>query len=229
MSVTDIRYIFKFDGGEQLDIPLQFEDDAFDLVKKGAYNKEPYHSEYPKCPHCPYVDDQDYECPLINPLLYFIRVFDKYFSYDNVFVTVEFKDRTVTSATSIQKGFSSLMGLIIPTCGCPHTMYLRPMARFHLPFSNTIETMYRRFSMFCASEFLTCKEGGTIQVELNKLNELNNNIHNINHNICDYLRDTCKKDSFVNAVTILDMFLVSMEVTINKEFHELRKIFGFQR
>ena len=41
------------------------------------------------------------------------------------------------------------------TAGCPWTDRLRPMARFHLPFANEAETVYRSVSMYLLSREMT--------------------------------------------------------------------------
>ena len=72
-------------------------------------------------------------------------------SFDTVGVTVLQSERTVYVETTAQQAMSSVLGLIMATAGCPWTDRLRPMARFHLPFANEAETLYRSVSMFLLS------------------------------------------------------------------------------
>ena len=75
-------------------------------------------------------------------------------SFDTVGVTVVQSERTVYAETTAQQAMSSVLGLIMATAGCPWTDHLRPMARFHLPFANEAETLYRSVSMFLLSREL---------------------------------------------------------------------------
>ena len=58
-------------------------------------------------------------CPQAANLLPIIRAFDDVPSYEPVYVKVVKDDREVSQNTTVAKGVSSLMGLLIATCGCP--------------------------------------------------------------------------------------------------------------
>ena len=60
-------------------------------------------------------------------------------SSERIRLEVTTTDRFVAQDTSAQKGISSMMGLIIATSGCPHTAFLRPMARFHQPLAGELD------------------------------------------------------------------------------------------
>jgi hypothetical protein len=74
-------------------------------------------------------------CPVVLNLAGIVEVFRDYFSYESVKVTVTMRERVSWKTTSLQEGLTSLLGLIIVTSGCPVMEHLKPMARFHLPFS----------------------------------------------------------------------------------------------
>lgn len=81
-------------------------------------------------------------------------------------------ERTVSAETSAQQGLGSLLGLIMATSGCPHTVFFKPMARFHLPFSNESETIYRAVSMYLLSQYFTTREGAPIDAGLDGLRDI---------------------------------------------------------
>jgi len=68
-------------------------------------------------------------------------------SFEKAEVYVETPERTYYKNTSLQDGLFSIFGVIMATSGCPPLDFLRPMARFHLPFSTLEETMIRSSSM----------------------------------------------------------------------------------
>ena len=61
-------------------------------------------------------------------------------SFKKTAVYVETKDRAYVKKCSVQEGLFPIFGLIMATSGCPHMEFLKPLARFHLPFSNVEET-----------------------------------------------------------------------------------------
>jgi hypothetical protein len=77
-----------------------------------------------------------------------LEVFDRIISYDTIRLDVTTRERFISQDTTAQRGISSLLGLLIATSGCPHTRFLRPMARHHLPFASCEETLYRAASMY---------------------------------------------------------------------------------
>jgi hypothetical protein len=84
---------------------------------------------------CTLHEDTHMFCPVVLNLAGIVEVFRDYFSYESVKVTVTMRERVSWKTTSLQEGLTSLLGLIIVTSGCPVMEHLKPMARFHLPFS----------------------------------------------------------------------------------------------
>jgi hypothetical protein len=87
-------------------------------------------------------------------------------SYDDIHAQVEFKNRVITTDTTVQGALSSMLGLIIPASGCPHTIHFRPMSRFHQPFADTEEILspifYLAGDAFTTGSTLICDGGLTI-------------------------------------------------------------------
>jgi len=125
----------------------------------------------------------------------------------------------------MQRGLSSLLGLIIPASGCPHTVYFRPMSRYHLPFADTEETIYRATSMFLLAQYFIHKKSGCIPTDFSRLETIYNNIHIVNTQICKRLRDFCANDSPLNAITILDMLTVSIHSALKHDLNKLESYF----
>jgi hypothetical protein len=120
----------------------------------------------------------------------------------------------------MQRALSSLLGLIIPTSGCPHTEYFRPMCRYHLPFADSEETFYRATTMFLLAQYFIHKKSGCIPTDFSRLETIYKNIHIVNTQICKRLREFCENDSPLNAITILDMLTVSLHSALK---HDLDK------
>ena len=134
-------------------------------------------------------------------------------------------ERIIFRETSAQKGLSSLIGLIMATCGCPHTVFLRPMARFHLPFANALETVYRATSMYLLAQYLRRKQGLDADLELEGLKKIYSNIQLINVAMAERLRAITDKDVALNALVILDSFAQFVPFSIDESLDEIRHFF----
>ena len=117
------------------------------------------------------------------------------------------------------------MGIVIATSGCPHTVFLKPMARFHLPFATEEETLYRATSMYLLAQYFLQREGKKGDFELQGLREIYDNIQLVNTAIAKRLRAACKTDASVNAIICLDMYAKAIPYVIEESLEEIRYLF----
>jgi hypothetical protein len=206
-------------------IDLVFNKKDFSLLNLHRNESDWTRLSFHKCSHCPLSQEQNPFCPLARAIDGVIIQFHDLLSYDEVHAEVEFKDRVVSADVTVQRALSSLLGLIIPASGCPHTKFFRPMARFHLPFAETEETIYRATTMFLMAQYFLYRKNKCIPTNLNRLDTIYDNIHIVNTQICRRLRDFCENDSLLNAITILDMFTVSMHSALKHDLDKLESYF----
>ncbi len=113
-----------------------------------------------QCPHCPLAREVHPWCPAALAIADLVEAFDGLPSFETVSLEVQAPDRTFRfEGVSLQKALGSLMGLLIPSSGCPHTAFLQPMARFHLPLSTVNETIYRSASMYLLAQWMRRSAG----------------------------------------------------------------------
>jgi len=62
-------------------------------------------------------------------------------------------NRAYMHETPLHVALSSLIGLYMATGGCPVMERLKPMARFHLPFADEEETMFRAMSAYLLDHY----------------------------------------------------------------------------
>ena len=127
-------------------------------------------------------------------------------SFTETTVTVTTPQREIRAQTTLQRGLSSLMGLIIPSSGCPYTAFFRPMAKFHLPFASEDETAYRAISMYLLAQYFRENDGGLRDNALEGLKAIYENIGLVNSYVAERLREVQGQDSPVNAIVLLDIF-----------------------
>jgi hypothetical protein len=146
-------------------------------------------------------------------------------SYDEVKMEVTTPDRLVVKSTTAQRAVSSLMGLVMATSGCPHMAFLKPMARYHLPFATQEETIFRVVSTYLLEQYFRHKQAQSVDLELENLKKIYGEIRIVNTAMASRLRTIGAKDSAVNAVVLLDIFAKMLPYSIEDSLEEIRYLF----
>ncbi|MBT8342023.1 MAG: hypothetical protein HKP58_14860 [Desulfatitalea sp.] len=178
-----------------------------------------------QCPNCPLDAAESPRCPAALNMVPLVRRFDRLLSYDETMVIVVAEERYVYNKTTVQRGVCSLMGLLMATSGCPLTAFFKPMARFHLPFASTEETIWRATSSYLLAQYFRCQANRVADTTFHGLSDLYDKIQIVNMAFAKRLRSTCKHDSMVNAIILLDMFAKSMPTAIEDSLDEIRYLF----
>ncbi len=230
MALISIRYCFKLgiknEPGKEEVFDLQVDDTTLELQGNiPAVLPGWTRLDFCRCSHCPLDSRLHPYCPVAVNLVNIVDRFDSLFSYHETHLEVITKERIIYQDTTIQRALSSLMGLVIATCGCPHSIYFRPMARFHLPLANNQETIYRAASMYLLAQYFLKKEGKPVDWELTGLEEIYSNIQVVNFTLAERLRAATKSDSVLNALVELDIFAQTLSLVIEDSLREIRSIF----
>jgi hypothetical protein len=226
METINIRYIFTLPDNTREIFNLKLDKKTLKL-HSGKTEKLPYWTKlnFHQCPHCPLSIDSFPTCPLSANLVNIVERLGILISFDKIHVEVSTKERTVSRSTSAQQGISSLMGLVIAISQCPHTDFLKPMARFHLPFANEEETIWRATSTYLLAQYFLIMEGHRIDLELEGLTQIYHNIETLNASIVKRLRTAGKKDSTINALVHLDVFAKYIKPGVEESLDKIRHIF----
>jgi hypothetical protein len=170
--------------------------------------------DHKKCKHCPLKSETVPVCPVAKNLGAVAADFKNELSYDVVTVEVVTKERDYRKELPLQKGLFGLFGLIMATSACPYFEFLRPMARFHLPFATSKETMARSVSFYLLRQYFVARNGGQPDFELTEFANLYKNVEEVNLGIINRIRSITTADAEANSIVILDGFakLLSMEL-----------------
>ncbi len=225
-DIININYLFKLPDGNEEIFEINLDSQTLLLLNPIPESAPRWlNLDFHQCPNCT-LDPRDHKCcPLIGSLYDIVARFEKVISYEELDVEAVTEERRVCKHTSAQRGISSLMGLIIGTCGCPHTAFFRAMARFHLPFASDTETVYRASSTYLLMQYFQMKEGKRFDENLDGLNRIYENIHIVNSAIADRLRAATETDSSVNALVILDTYTIFVPLGIETSLEEIRHLF----
>jgi hypothetical protein len=179
-----------------------------------------------QCPNCSLDVTVASHCPAAVNMVGLVRQFDGTRSFDNASVVVVTAERKTCSHTTVQRGLCSLIGLLMATSGCPLTTFFKPMARFHLPFANIAETMWRSTSMYVMTQYFQNHSGGSLDLEFEGLRAIYNQVHIVNKAFARRLRAGCQQDAIVNCIILLDIFAKSMPEAIEASLADFRHLFG---
>jgi hypothetical protein len=226
MKTIVIQYCFRLPDHSSEDFKLELDPRNLGLTGNIPQSLPTWTElDFHQCPHCPLEVVTDPHCPLAANLVNIVQRFDGLISYDKIRVDVITQERRISQHTTAQKGISSMMGLVIATCGCPHTAFFKAMGRFHLPLASSEETIFRATSMYLLAQYFLKMEGRHADFELGGLTKIYNNMQIVNVAIANRLRSTSMSDSLINAIVILDNFAKSLPYAIEKSLKNFRHLF----
>ena len=227
MESLRYEYRFRFPNGREVRFPVELEGATLSPLK----NPPPVlpdwtRLDFHQCEGCPLsLDEQDY-CPLAGRIEPLVEHMSDVVSIDEMRVTVILDERTVTRDATAQEGISSLMGILVATSGCPSTAFLKPMARFHLPFASLEETFYRAASMYMLGQYYRWQNGLSADLEMKGLFRFYASLAEVNTGMANRIRSIRREDSAVNAIVLLDMFVKGMPNQVEVTLEELKPLFA---
>ena len=222
-SVLNITYKFILLDGTQRILNVYVERNTLTSLRTGrSAPPEWTKMEYFACPHCPLNKNEFNYCPVAVNLRDIISFFSDIPSYEKTRIYVETDERNYYKDTDVQAGVSSLLGLLMVTSGCPYLGRLKPLVRFHLPFSTLDETEYRVFSTYLLAQFIKMNKGDTPDWNFKDLEKLYENLQILNQNVAQKISNLEHQDTLANAVVVLNNFADTISITLGeKNIHKL--------
>jgi hypothetical protein len=220
------NYHFKFKNNRESHFTIRLHLDGLSYSRcKEAEPPDWTRLENHQCENCPLEKDQHTHCPIAINLADIIDKFSDSISYTEVQVRVESPDRTYMKDTTLHEALSSLIGIIMVTSGCPVMSILRPMVRFHLPFSNVEETIFRSVGSYLIIQYFKHSEGKTADWELENLIKSYNKIQSVNNGMAKRLYSVSEADANANAVVILDMLAKELPYSILDKLKDIQYLY----
>ncbi len=221
----EIQYIFRFADGRESAFTIRLDGTRLEPVQQPATAPDWARLEFHQCSNCPLQTETSPFCPLARALAAPITQLGDVLSYDKVEVEVITPERRIRHRTSAQAGISAMMGLISATSGCPHLAFLKPMARFHLPFATEVETLYRAASMYLLGQYLRRQHHLEAELDLGGLVHLYHEVETVNRTMAIRLRAASQQDGAVNALILLDMYAKTLPFAVDEHLRELESLY----
>ncbi len=239
LCMANIRYRYIFDnisnektGKKIFDVELDEITLSF-IPNLTEQNQTPdwVRLDFARCENCP-LDPAFHEfCPIALNMRCLIESFKNDISYSPTLITVESEERIYQKNTTLQEGLNSIFGIIMATSNCPIMNFLKPMARFHLPFASMDETTYRSISTYLLVEYFRREENSDYEMNLDSLEKNYSNVQILNRGFSKRLFEITRGmgDAERNAVTLLNMFAQMISMEIKNNIAGLRALFTLPR
>ncbi len=221
-------YRFEFPDGRSRAYQLALHPETLEIQKSTTPQSLPVWTALTvgQCSHCPLKVETHPECPIAVNLKDLFEAFRDEKSFSEVTMHIQTAERTFSKTLPLQNGLFSIFGLIMATSGCPIMCFLKPMARFHLPFATFEETTVRTVSIYLMAQYFKLKRGETPDWELKDLDRHYAELQKVNQGMIQRLRSMATTgDANQNSVTILDTFAKLLGLSLKKDLQKFEYLF----
>ncbi|PXA05167.1 hypothetical protein DDZ13_04190 [Coraliomargarita sinensis] len=217
-----LTYRFSFPDGSEKKFVIKLNRESGKLVQRERDSYPEWtRLSYKQCQHCPLKIEDQPRCPVAVSLIDVVEFFQDSISTKQAVVTVESGQRiTKRTRTNLSSSISSIIGIYMATSGCPIMDKLRPMARFHLPFADTEETVYRALSMYALAQYFRHQKGLEADWDFQALKQIYSEVNQLNIDFARRLRNDSISEATTNAITSLDCFAQEIDFSISEEMLE---------
>jgi len=220
------QYRFTFQDGSTKSIPIQLDPTSLRYLPQRELEPDSWtRLAFHQCRNCPLDPVKVAHCPIALSIRDIVSDFRDRVSHEKAEVLVETRERRYVEKTTMQRGLSSIMGILMVTCGCPIMNRLRPMVRFHLPFPSLLETTFRTTSTYLLGQFFLAKRGREADFTFQGLVEIYRNVKLVNKAMAERIRALSLKDASVNALVLLDLFALDVPLSIEDQIADLEPFF----
>ena len=226
MDAIKIVYDFAFPDGGAKTYTVELDRGSLSYQPSGAEPPPAWaRLENHQCGHCPLEPAVYPYCPVAANLSALVEFFKDKASVAEATVTVTTEERTYVKRLPLQRGIFGIFGLVMATSTCPYMDFLKPMARFHLPFSTAEETIVRSVSMYLLHQYFVAKRGSRPDLGLEQLETHYENIQKVNDGILERIKGVARNDADVNALIILQGFADLLTMAISKDLSKIEPLF----
>jgi hypothetical protein len=222
------RYIFRFQDNQFKEYRLRLDPVTLGLIRE-ASDQEPADwtlLEYEQCACCPLKTDAYPRCPIAVNIMELVQAFKDVFSYHDCNVICETAERTYSKETSVMEGLSAIFGVIMATSNCPMMEFLKPMARFHLPFSTIEETTVRTASMYLLAQYFRYKNKPGMSFDFSILEKHYARVQQVNEGLLNRINSVGSEDADKNAIITLHSLSQFLSMEIDYSLGGLESIFA---
>jgi hypothetical protein len=226
MEFIYIQYRLRTADGRELLFRLRFDPKTFESVEATPASPPAWTAlDFHQCSNCPLKKEEHPHCPAALRIAPVIQACEPYDAFTPMHVEVTMPERTTVGHRPLQKALASILGLVMATSGCPHTVPLRTLARYHLPFATEDETLYRVASLYLLAQYFRHKDGQTPDLDLEGLIDMYRRLQGVNEGMSERLKAAGVKPALSQVIMPLDMLSHKMPYNIRGSLELVRPAF----
>lgn len=180
---------------------------------------------YHQCPPCPLHCTEHPFCPVALCIADLVTTFKDTASYIKCRVTCVSPERTVIKETLVQEGLASILGLLMAISGCPIMSFLKPLARFHLPFATVDESIFRIVAVYMLRQYYRKDAAKNDQFLLDDIKNHYALVKQVNKGILERILSITDLDADKNAIVTLSSLGQILEMEIDANLESLHHLF----
>jgi hypothetical protein len=223
--LISISYLFDFGNNQVKTFETLLNASTLSLVLPESYEIPSWAKAF-RCSQCSRETANSHCCSICINISHMIEEFKTFDSVTPCTISVYTKERNYTLKSDVQRGLSSLLGLYMATSDCPFLGFLRPMARFHLPFASVEETIFRSTGSYLIGQYFKAKKSNQADFDLRRLPATYSKVSKINHDIIRHLHENYyAHDAYANSLVILDNFAQMISAYLPEELDEFASFY----
>jgi len=226
-SPFQFHYQFRFPNGRSKEYAIALNPETLSLIPMASVSEplEWVRLTYHQCRECPLKPEHYTCCPIALNIMELVETFKNVFSYHDCVVICKMAERTYSKKTSVMEGLSAIFGVIMATSDCPVMEFLKPMARFHLPFATIEETTVRTASMYLLAQYFKHKDQAGIKCNFNSLENHYSKVQLVNEGLLSRINSVSSEDADKNAIVALHSLSQFLSMEIDYSLCGLEHIF----
>ena len=218
------HYQIELEDGQRTRFEIQLDPVTLTMLPASPEPYPPWTQlSYNQCQCCPLSPQTTLYCPIAVNITELVDRFKDILSHKDCTVVCETMDRTYSKRTSAMDGLTSVFGIVMATSNCPVMNFLKPMARFHLPFSSVEETTARSTSLFLLGQYFEYKKGKVKTFDFDQLEKSYARVQLVNEGLLERIQSLGNQDADKNAIITLhslSQFLsMEMDFSLNTIAH----------
>jgi hypothetical protein len=221
------EYSFSFSDGRVTDYEIILEPENLALVRDDGDIElvDWTRLDFEQCACCPLTPDVHPHCPIAVNIMELVDTFKAVFSYHDCTVVCKTAERSYSKKTSVMEGLSAIFGVIMATSDCPVMEFLKPMARFHLPFATIEETTVRSTSMYLLAQYFKHKDQPGMRFDFKILENHYAQVQQVNEGLLGRINSVGSEDADKNAIITLHSLSQFLSMEIDYSLSGLEPIF----
>jgi hypothetical protein len=221
-------YQFEFTDGNVKGYEILLAPDTLNLIREpdGRPLADWTRLDFEQCCCCPFTLETHPRCPIAVNIMELVDNFKEVFSYHDCTVICETVERKYLKTTSVMEGLSAIFGVIMATSDCPVMEFLKPMARFHLPFSTIEETSVRTASMYLLAQYFKYKDQPGMKFDFKILENHYARVQQVNEGLLQRIKSVSSEDADKNAIITLHSLSQFLSMEIDYSLGSLESIFS---